>query len=85
MWEMKTASIFSAESFILLIRIWQPSPQSIKNERPRTESTWALGYLFITGRAEAVPNILSLKSIQKSVPKNGLFSAFKPALESCKF
>ena len=43
--------------------ICAPSPQSIINKRPRTSSTWALGYLSAVGRAEAVPNTLRVKFI----------------------
>ena len=38
-----------------------PSPQSIKNKRPCTFSTWALGFLSAMGTADAVPSTVMLK------------------------
>ena len=42
MCEMKMESIFIGDTPKRWSCICTPSPQSIKNERPRTESTWAL-------------------------------------------
>jgi hypothetical protein len=56
------------ENPILYLRIWVcvPSPQSIKKNRPRTLSTWAVGYLFDVGNAELVPRIVSRKGVDLS-------------------
>ncbi len=46
--------------------------QSMRNKRPCTDSAWALGFLSEKGRAEAEPNIVSVKFIGDYSP----FSSF---------
>ena len=60
-WVMKMASIFRNARCALLSCCCVPSPQSIRNKRPCTERTWALGFLSEMGMAEAVPIILRVK------------------------
>ena len=55
------ASTFRNDRCRRLNCCWAPSPQSIKNKRPCTFSTWALGFLSAMGTAEAVPSTVMLK------------------------
>lgn len=69
---MKTASIFTKERCSCRIRCCVPSPQSMRNKRPCTDSAWALGFRSEKGRAEAEPNIVRVKFIGDYSP----FSSF---------
>ena len=57
MWLRQICSIFRKEMPAFRICIWAPSPQSIMNNRPRTSTICALGYLVDVGNADAVPNM----------------------------
>ena len=59
--DRKTASTLTKDWWKRLNCCWVPSPQSIKNKRPCTFSTWALGFLSAMGTAEAVPSTVMLK------------------------
>ena len=72
MCEMNIASIFTKDRCYCRIRCCVPSPQSMRNKRPCTDSAWALGFLSEKGRAEAEPNIVSVKFISDYSP----FSSF---------
>ena len=67
-WLMKTAEIFRNGIRARRSCCCVPSPQSIRNKRPCTASTWALGFLSEMGMAEAVPIIFRVKFI------SGLFA-----------
>lgn len=63
---MQTASTFSIERWAMRKLFCTPSPQSIKNKRPCTLSTWALEFLSAMGIAEAMPRIFRVKFIYYS-------------------
>ena len=68
------ASTFRKDRCRRLNCCWVPSPQSIKNKRPCTFSTWALGFLSAMGTADAVPSTVSMK----------LLTFLEFVLECCK-